>query len=212
MTPTKANGSYATAVRRLAEADPASHPATEFLERLGAVFDEVPALSTHRWEIMLAMESVLSADQSVSAAAGGATQLIVDLQRENHLKSQVRHRVLDEPMLTAEAVAQALGSQSVNPRQYANTKRRKSELLGLPVKNRQLFPAFQVDTSRQRVRHGIAEVNRLLDAAGDPWGVASWWFSEDAWLDGERPADAVAKPGGPERVLAAAQALLAPFG
>lgn len=212
MAMAKANGSYATAVRRLAEADPATHPADEFLQRLGAVLDEVPALSTRRWEIILAMESVLSADQSVSAAASGATQLIADLQREAHLKTQVRHRVLDEPLLTAEAVAHALGSQSVNPRQYANAKRRKSELLGLPVKNRQLFPAFQIDASRQRIRPGIAEVNRLLDAAGDPWGVASWWFSEDAWLGRARPSDAIVEPGGPERVLAAAAALLAPFG
>ena len=120
--------------------------------------------------------------------------------------------MLSQPTFTSEAVAEALGSDSVNARQYANAKRRRGELLGLPVKNRNLFPAFQIDVEKHRIWPGVIEVNRLLCAADDPWGVASWWFSEDAWLRGERPADVVAQPGGNERVVAAAEALIGPFG
>ena len=213
MAPTRtAKNPYRNAVSRLADVDPATHSADEFVERLGAVLDEVPALSGRRWELVHAMESVLGAEASVASVAGDPARLISDLHAERLLQAQAHREVLDEKMLTAEAVADALGSRSVNPRQYANTRRRKGELVGLPVKNRRLYPAFQFDAEKQRVRPSVAEVNRLLGAADDPWGAASWWFSADAWLGGERPADVVARDGGDARVLAAAQALVAPVG
>ncbi|MET8700068.1 hypothetical protein ABZW10_14540 [Kitasatospora sp. NPDC004723] len=34
----------------------------------------------------------------------------------------------------------------------------------------------------------VVEVNTLLDAERDPWGVADWWLSANAWLGGN-PAD-----------------------
>jgi hypothetical protein len=29
----------------------------------------------------------------------------------------------------------------------------------------------------------VVEINRMLDAVGDPWGVADWWLHPNAWLN-----------------------------
>jgi hypothetical protein len=65
-------------------------------------------------------------------------------------------------------------------------------------------PAFQFEADG-RVSNAVAEVNRVLGADSDPWGVASWWLSPHASL-GAIPADAV-KAGLEEEVLAAACAV-----
>lgn len=211
-TKSTAKSPYTAAVQRLADIDPVTRAPDEFLERLGAVFDEVPAFSDRRWELIVAMETMLSAEETVSAMAGGTGRLIADLRLEQSLKAEVRRSVFAEPMLTAEAVAAALGSHSVNPRQYANTKRRRGELLGLPVKNRYLFPAFQIDAGRSRMVPVVARVNGLLLAPEDPWGVASWWFSVNGWLGRKRPADLVGDDKNAAAVLEAARAEVEPIG
>jgi hypothetical protein len=200
---------YRSAVERLAQLDPDHDSQEELLARLGAVLDELPGLADRRWELVLAMESVLT--EPVSPGLGPA-KVIADLQLERAIRADARHAVLSQPMLTAEAVARALGSSSVNPRQYANTRRRRSELLGLPVKNRFLFPAFQLDLERCCVYPVVCEVNGLLGASEDPWGVASWWFSPNGWLQSDRPADHVHDEESTLRVLQAAQAVVAPLG
>jgi hypothetical protein len=44
-------------------------------------------------------------------------------------------------------------------------------------------PAFQFDGAGRPVPV-VLEINRLLDAQGDPWGVADWWLCANLWLDG----------------------------
>jgi hypothetical protein len=63
------------------------------------------------------------------------------------------------------------------------------------------LPAFQFgpDGAAKPV---VAEINLLLDAAGDPWGVADWWLGENAWLDGI-PADLLGQVPDLQLVLAA---------
>jgi hypothetical protein len=115
-------------------------------------------------------------------------------------------------MMEADVVARALGSRSVNPGQYASLRRRRGELLGVPVANRYLFPAFQIDLARRRTYPAVAQVNLLLDALDDPWGVASWWFSRSARLGGVRPADVVADEGRADDVLRVARGVVGPIG
>lgn len=51
------------------------------------------------------------------------------------------------------------------------------------------YPRFQFDTEASAVRPIVAEINRVLGADCDPWGVASWWLSPSAWrADGRSPA------------------------
>ena len=101
--------------------------------------------------------------------------------------------------------------------------RAASELIGLPFGDEIRYPDFQFDVDRSHVRSVVAKINVELDAADDPWGVAAWWYSENARLD-TRPVDLldVAKTtvGGADdedltasnRLLAAAKAVTEPVG
>lgn len=68
-------------------------------------------------------------------------------------------------------------------------------------------PAFQFDAAGNPVPV-VLEINRLLDAAGDPWGVADWWLCGNAWLDGGMPAELLGDVPDAD-LLAAARAELA---
>ncbi|MEV7780944.1 hypothetical protein [Kitasatospora sp. NPDC088351] len=49
------------------------------------------------------------------------------------------------------------------------------------------LPRFQFDAAG-RLRPTVLAVNTLLGADRDPWGVADWWLSPNAWL-GAAPAE-----------------------
>jgi hypothetical protein len=57
----------------------------------------------------------------------------------------------------------------------------------VPSAKQFVAPSFQFGPDG-KVLPTVAEVNRILDADDDPWGVASWWLSPHAALHGI-PAD-----------------------
>ena len=70
-----------------------------------------------------------------------------------------------------------------------------------------VYPKFQFDREG-RLPAIVAEVNALLGATDDPWGVADWWLSLDASLGG-RPVDLIAgNPADLDRLRQAARDLL----
>ncbi len=119
--------------------------------------------------------------------------------------------IWDEELVPSAEVARRLGAKASN-REKVNSLRRRSSLLGLPRDRgrRYLYPAFQIDAARQEIYPQVEEVNQLLDAAADPWGVASWWVSVNGRLDA-RPMDLVGAPQA-AAVLRAARALVEPLG
>jgi hypothetical protein len=68
------------------------------------------------------------------------------------------------------------------------------------------WPAFQFDAAG-RPFAVVTQINLLLNADGDPWGVADWWLGPNAWLDAT-PAELIGRIGD-ELLLDAATALLA---
>ncbi|WP_327674583.1 DUF3168 domain-containing protein [Kitasatospora sp. NBC_00458] len=69
------------------------------------------------------------------------------------------------------------------------------------------LPSFQFDGASGHPLPLVVEVNRLLDADDDPWGVADWWLGANSWLDAV-PARLLGTPD--ERsLLAAARAEIA---
>jgi hypothetical protein len=83
-----------------------------------------------------------------------------------------------------------------------------ADLIRLRVGGRVQLPRFQFRADRAP-DSVVLEVNRLLDAEADPWGVASWWVDQHAWLRGT-PADLLAgTPEQRQRVAAAAEAEVA---
>ena len=53
------------------------------------------------------------------------------------------------------------------------------------------WPAFQLDHTGQPLDL-VRRVNRILDVADDPWGVADWWLGGNVWLRGV-PADLIGR-------------------
>jgi hypothetical protein len=139
--------------------------------------------------------SVLGEDEQVGRLTGPAFDVIehLDAQRQQQLliRSTAHRAVLDEPLFESSAVAEALGRSGANGREAASRLRLSGRLVGIRQGNRYLYPAFQFDLAHRQVPAVVAEVNQRLDAAGDPWGVASWWISENPRLSGRAPRDLI---------------------
>ncbi|RYG85346.1 hypothetical protein EON77_05730 [bacterium] len=133
------------------------------------------------------------ATEAIAEAVGRRPSLISakDLFDDARLRSQARGQILSGyRMLSAEEAGRFLGSTSTTkPSQYAHDARKRGDLLGLPDRNTYVFPVFQLDLKRKVVRAAAARVNRMLNAASDPWGVASWWTNPSDRADGKTPID-----------------------
>ncbi|MBD0737661.1 hypothetical protein [Streptomyces sp. CBMA29] len=68
------------------------------------------------------------------------------------------------------------------------------------------YPAFQFTADEGTPHEVVLEVNRLLLADIDPWGVADWWLSDNEWLGGQ-PAALIGELAD-SRLLRAAMALV----
>jgi len=139
--------------------------------------------------------SVLDEDEQVGRLSGSPFHVIehLDSQRQQQLliRSTAHRAVLDEPLLESAAVAEALGRSATNGREAASRLRLSGRLVGIKQANRYLYPAFQFDLDRRQVPSVVSDVNQLLDAACDPWGVASWWISANPRLGGRAPRDLI---------------------
>lgn len=85
----------------------------------------------------------------------------------------IRDRLLGFPALNAPWVAEHAGT--------AHLVRLRAE------GGREQLPRFQFEDEFSPWPV-VLEVNAILDAERDPWGVADWWLSANAYL-GEPPAD-----------------------
>lgn len=145
--------------------------------------------------------------------AGGPRRTVTAAEvrgaRQVQIAGEAIAAIWREEVLEPREVALALGAKASN-REKVSVLRRRSWLLGLPRDRGFLYPAFQVDAARRELRSEVREVNETLDAAGDPWGVASWWVSENARL-GTRPVELVGSARA-EELVQAARAVTAPSG
>ncbi len=129
------------------------------------------------------------------ALAGEPAQLFSPSQvlEKARLEGEIQHGIFQEPLVAPTEAGSLAGSKSsTNLRQYAGKLRRKGVLLGIPHGNSHLYPLFQFDLEKHRVQPVVKEVNAMLFAYEDPWGVASWWFTEHEILGGARPVDLLA--------------------
>jgi hypothetical protein len=149
-------------------------------------------------------EAVDSEELSAELTASGgdlAWALTTLLQEEGRVGAETARtpeQILEEaqaaiwqlPMLTSSEAGRQLGSTASNPRELPRRLREESSLLGLPGRSGYRYPRFQIDPRKKRLHPEVAEVNRILEAAADPWGVASWWMSPNDRL-GVPPMDLV---------------------
>jgi hypothetical protein len=158
--------------------------------------------------------TVLGHSREFAAQLGGDPQHVLEgLERsalnQARLQGEAIESIWREPMLKPGDAALALGARATN-REKVRRLRERSSLLGLPSGSGFLYPAFQFDPARRRLFPEVIKVNEQIDAAGDPWGVASWWMAENARL-AERPVDCVGTERSSELVEAAG-ALVEPVG
>lgn len=101
----------------------------------------------------------------------------------------------EHPMILASALCHGLHAEFADYRtadEFSNSR----AIIVLPVGDG-VCPAFQftVGHGHQVVLPVVAEVNQLLDAASDPWGVASWWLSPSGIADDSRSPAQLAVDG-----------------
>jgi hypothetical protein len=162
----------------------------EFVSAVLALADVVPGMGATKRQLGRCLGEIWDEEHVGRAAGGedpaaaGATAMDVRMRDRAHL------RILGLEMLKPGRVAELLGAKATN-REKVRLLRVASRLLGLPRGRRHwVYPRFQIDERRACVYEEAERVNRLLGAAHDPWGVASWWVARNVLLDG-RPCDLV---------------------
>jgi len=190
---------WTLAVEQLEHAEPGQPRVVALLGVIDDVVGVDPELARFRFSLLASMRGALSSEAVAQEIAGQPRILTEgielpgfsasDIAREATVRGLARARIFNEELLATSAVSVLLGSKSKNPRQYANKLRLRSEIVGVPHQNQYLFPLFQFDAASQAVWPAAREVNVLLDAAHDPWGVASWWVTPHGALGGRAPKD-----------------------
>lgn len=181
-------GSKDDVLARLVDLD-----ASDFGDTVAAAIRQRTGSAQNLVLISALLDEALTANEQVAAASGRATDVrsaLEQVQLSKHIRTQAHRAVLAQPMLDSSAVSKALGRSGNNAREAASKLRLAGKLLGVQdTTNAYLFPAWQIDQAGRRVFPVAAEINLLLDALDDPWGVASWWISPTDRLNGDAPKD-----------------------
>ncbi|OUS80920.1 hypothetical protein [Rhodococcus sp. NCIMB 12038] len=147
---------------------------------------------------------------SASVASTVPAHVVSESIARARTEATARRAIFDHPHLEASDVADVLRSRVSNRRSPAGRLRERGDIIGYEIGGRYLYPSFQFDAATAQVRPVVAEINQLLNATHDPWGVSSWWISPSGWLpDGQSPADLAAEGGQDDRIRAIAHDLLA---
>ncbi|MCJ0907136.1 hypothetical protein [Rhodococcus sp. ARC_M6] len=164
--------------------------AEEFSRRpnLRPVRDDVTAL--------LAMGPALALQHECAVANPAAAAVA----RTRIVASALNSIVEEHEMLDSTAVSRVLG-RSATSRNTASRLTSTGTVIALPASGQKLYPAFQFDSEHQKVRPIVAQINRILGAKDDPWGVASWWLNPTAFADDPRSPAELAVTGGHEQDL-----------
>lgn len=197
---------WALAIEQLEHAEPGRPRVEALIDVIDDVVGVDPELARFRFSLLASMRGALASDP-VARQVAGEPRLVIegvelpgfsaaDITRESSVRGLARARIFDEELLAASAVSVLLGSRSKNPRQYANKLRLRGEIVGVPHRNQYLYPAFQFDADAHAVWPAAREINVLLGAASDPWGVASWWIGPSGFLGGRAPKDLLGEDGG----------------
>lgn len=170
------------------------------VELVRAVLDELPnreAFASVASEVV----ALLSMGPTLTAVTEAGLQSHVDkaVQKGQELLAR-QSLILSEAMFTSREVAQAVGAQGAGHRSTAPRLRNRSDVVGLNVQGRYLYPAFQFDVQRAIVHPLVSEVNHQLKVVERPWWAAAWWLTPTL-TDGRRPVDLL---GNRSRLLALA--------
>jgi hypothetical protein len=211
-TTTRAPQSWRTLLDSLSE----GLPPDAVLDAAAEVAAHHPDLEATGSQVRTLLAVVAKRNEIVHGVAGkprrtlDVDDLADSTLRQARLAGEAIASIWEEPMLEPKAAAIALGAKATN-REKVRSYRDRSWLLGMQRDRSYLYPAFQFDQHKRELYPEVRQVNELLDAAVDSWGVASWWVSSNDYLGGARPLDLVGEARA-EEVIRAAQAVVEPIG
>ena len=174
-------------------------PDGEFFALLAREVTDRESMSAVREALLSLVASgpTLTASIVTAVPAHAVTESIVRAR----IETAARQAIFEHPHLEAGDVADMLRSRDSNRRSPASRLRERGDIVGYEIGGRYLYPSFQFDAATAKVRPIVVEINHLIDAKNDPWGVSSWWLSPSGWLrEGQSPAD-LALLGGHDAVI-----------
>lgn len=125
----------------------------------------------------------------------------VDTQLMEMQKNAAEAILQGSEWLSAIQVGQLAQRSASNPAALANRWKKEGKLFSISWKGKDWYPRYAFDDVIQP-RRVIAEVIGVFSAQMDPWRIAAWFESSNAWLGGSKPRDLMNEP---ERILAAAR-------
>ena len=133
---------------------------------------------------------MLAADRGrhVETVAGSPQLVEAESLRQSYAGLFHRQSFETAPMLSAAAVVGTLGPVE-DTRGFTKRLRATSTVIAVKHGNAFVYPAFQFDAGRHRVRPVVAEVNQALGAGADPWGALAWWAAPNPRWERHRPID-----------------------
>jgi hypothetical protein len=142
-------------------------------------------------EVTAYLRLVDDRERRESVLVGEPRLVEVESLAQSYAASFHREMFNNVEMLDSEALLrlmQPLGGVT-EVRSYTKRVRDSSEVVALKSGRSYVYPRFQFDPERHRVRPTVAQVNRSLLASQDPWGVMAWWVSENPRWGHRRPID-----------------------
>lgn len=93
-------------------------------------------------------------------------------------------------LLSAEHVADLVGSKSANRSAAAYNLRRGSRVFAVPTADGDRYPGFQFDPAGGRPRRAVGQVLAAFVPRGlGGWELLAWFTAPTGWLDDQRPVD-----------------------
>lgn len=142
------------------------------------------------YEVTAYLAQVAARPRHVDTLAGAPHLVEIEAQREAYAGSFHRRLFAEFPMLNAAAADEILGPVG-DVRGRLKRLRSRSQLVAVKHGNAFVYPEFQFDRRRHRIRPVVDQVNQTLGAARDPWGSLSWWTAPNPRWDRKRPIDHV---------------------
>lgn len=116
-----------------------------------------------------------------------STPLLEQLRRNAESRAEL---AAEWGVLSAEEVADLLGSRARNRAAAASRLKAQGRLFSVPYRSRTIFPAFQFADGL--LRPVVAEVlAALLPAGWSDWEIALWFTTANGRLGDRRPVDAL---------------------
>lgn len=141
-------------------------------------------------EVVSFLRLVADRDRHVAALAGEPKLMETEALAQSYAGAFHREAFATVVMIDGGAMVALLEPLGVtDARGFTKRLRDGSELIALKHGRAYVYPEFQFDPAKHKVRKVVADANLLLLAGRDPWGALAWWTSENPRWGRRRPID-----------------------